>query len=90
MEYVVFYATDPNSAARIPDVYPRHRAYLDEFAARGGLLSIGPFDDPVTNGSMALFASREQAEEFIANDPFVLEGIAIPGGIREWDVLSFR
>ncbi|QHE68285.1 YciI family protein [Rhodococcus sp. WAY2] len=90
MEYVVFYATDPDSAARIPEVYPRHLAYLDEFSARGGLLSIGPFDDPVAHGSMAIFTSRERAEEFVANDPFVLEGIALPGEIREWDALSFR
>jgi uncharacterized protein YciI len=39
---------------------------------------------------MAIFTSRERAEEFVANDPFVLEGIALPGEIREWDALSFR
>ena len=90
MEYVVFYTTDPTTAARTPEIYPRHRDYLDAFAAEGGLLGLGPFDDPASNGSMAIFSSRERAEQFIARDPFVLEGIAHPGDIREWDALNYR
>ncbi len=39
---------------------------------------------------MAIFSSRERAEQFIARDPFVLEGIAQPGDIREWDALNYR
>ncbi|MGW4336329.1 YciI family protein [Rhodococcus koreensis] len=86
----MFYTTDPSAAARIPEVYPRHREYLDAFAAEGGILGIGPFDDPASNGSMAVFTSRERAEQFIARDPFVLEEIAHPSDIREWDALHYR
>ena len=32
----------------------------------------------------AIFASREGAEEFIAGDPFVLEGVVRSWQIREW------
>ncbi|WP_240960496.1 hypothetical protein [Rhodococcus sp. A14] len=39
---------------------------------------------------MAIFSSRERAEQFIARDPFVLEGIAHPGDIREWDALNYH
>nr|WP_276136154.1 YciI family protein [Rhodococcus sp. T2V] len=85
----MFYTTDPSAAARIPEVYPRHREYLDAFAAEGGILGIGPFDDPASNGSMAVFTSRERAEQFIARDPFVLEEIAHPSDIREWDALHY-
>nr|WP_271209899.1 hypothetical protein [Rhodococcus wratislaviensis] len=38
----------------------------------------------------AIFSSRERAEQFIARDPFVLEGIAHPGDIRQWDALNYR
>ncbi|WP_231868872.1 YciI family protein [Rhodococcus opacus] len=86
----MFYATDRAAADRIPEVYPRHREYLDAFAADGGILGIGPFDDPASNGSMAVFSSRERAAQFIAHDPFVLEGIAHPSDIREWDALNYR
>lgn len=85
---VALYATDPERLGRIPEVYPRHRAYLNEFAADGGLLLIGPFGDPATQGSMAVFRSRAAAERFVAADPFVLEGIARPE-LRDWDALIF-
>jgi uncharacterized protein YciI len=88
MEFVVFYATkDPS---RLSEVYPRHHAYVEAFAREGGLLAIGTFDDPVANGSMAVFDSRQKAEEFLAHDPFVTEAVVDPSGIREWNVLTFR
>ena len=35
----------------------------------------GPFGDPQREGSMAVFTSREAAEEFAEGDPFVLNGV---------------
>ncbi len=87
MYYVTFYsAADP---ARIPEVYPRHRAYLDEFSAGGGLAMIGTFGDPIGEGSMVIFRSREAAEEFLAHDPFLTEGVANRSPLREWDPLEY-
>lgn len=88
MEYVVFYET--RNAALIPVVYPRHHAYVEEFAKEGGLLCIGTFDDPAANGSMAVFSARDRAEKFIAGDPFVTEDVVRPSRITEWNVLTFR
>jgi hypothetical protein len=34
---------------------------------------------------MAIFRSREAAEEFIAKDPFVLEGLVKSYVIRDWN-----
>jgi len=88
MEFVVFYATkDPS---RLSEVYPRHHAYVEQFAQDGGLLAIGTFDDPVANGAMAVFESRNRAEEFLAHDPFVTESVVHPSEIREWNVQAFR
>src|SRR3954466_9047325 len=85
---VLRYDVVPGSAARVPEVYPRHRAYLDTFARSGDLLLIGTFEDPMVNGSQALFRSKPAAERFIEADPFVLEGLVVPT-VLEWTALDF-
>jgi hypothetical protein len=50
-------------------VYPRHKAFLDQFVARGEVVGVGPF---AGGGNMALFRTRAAAEEFARADPFVL------------------
>ena len=62
-------------------VYPRHKAVVDVFVARGDVIGIGPFSD---RGNMAIFRSREAAEEFVTLDPFVLEGLVKSYAIRDW------
>ncbi len=87
--HVVFYETAPDALARIPDVYPAHRARVDEFHARGELLMVGTFGDPIAEGAMAVFRSREGAEEFVTDDPFVTDGVVGRWYLREWnEVLS--
>ena len=46
---------------------------------------VGTFADPATQGSMAIFTTREAAEAFVAGDPFVVEGVVASYEIREWD-----
>jgi uncharacterized protein YciI len=87
--FVTFYAAEPAQFHRMPEVYPRHRAYLDEFALGGEIWLIGTFGDPSTEGSMAIFRSRDAAERFIAGDPFVLEGMVQRSEIREWEPLEY-
>ncbi len=89
MYFVTFYSTDPSKFSLIPEVYPRHRAYLDEFAVGGEIWMIGTFGNPATEGSMAIFRSLDAAERFIANDPFVTEGLVVEHSIREWNPLEF-
>lgn len=71
-------------------MYPRHRAYVDTIGARGGIVGIGTFDRPETNGAMCIFSSRDAADEFLAGDPFLFEGVVTAGGILEWDPLTFQ
>ncbi|KIS27540.1 hypothetical protein TV39_10070 [Arthrobacter sp. SPG23] len=76
---------------RLMETYPRHKAYYEAFrAAGGGLIALGPFQttDPAA-GSMGIFRSREDAERFIAQDPFVTEGLAEPR-ILEWNAVRFE
>jgi uncharacterized protein YciI len=39
---------------------------------------------------MSVFRSRRAAEAFPAGDPFVLEGVAVPSAVEEWDALELR
>jgi uncharacterized protein YciI len=64
-------------------VYPRHKALVDQFIERGDVIGIGPFTDP-KRGNMAIFRSREAAEEFVKKDPFALEGLVASYEIRDW------
>jgi uncharacterized protein len=62
-------------------VYPRHKAVVDVFKARGDVIGIGPFAD---RGNMAIFRSRAAAEAFAKEDPFILEGLVKSYVIRDW------
>lgn len=70
------------SRETIMSVYPRHKVIVDEFVARGDVIGIGPFTD--SGGNMAIFRSREAAEQFVARDPFILEGLIKSYEIRDW------
>ena len=85
MKYVLFYESADDVAANAPPHFPAHKQRLDEFHQRGDLLMVGTFDDPQTQGSMSVFRSREAAEEFAEDDPFVLNGVVRSWEIRDWD-----
>lgn len=89
MLYVSFYAPNPSGFSRVAEVYPRHRAYVDEFALGGGIWMIGTFGDAATEGAMCVFRSREAGESFMSGDPFVLEGVVLASALRQWEPLVF-
>ena len=74
---------EPSGANRdaIMAVYPRHKAVVDRFISRGVVLGIGPFTD---GGNTAIFKTREEAEAFSREDPFILEGLVKSFVIKEW------
>jgi uncharacterized protein len=80
VRYVLFYESGDLSLAA--GNFPAHQATYTEFMARGVLLSLGPFTD--RSGSIAVFATQEAAEEFVAADPFVANGVISKWHIREW------
>jgi uncharacterized protein YciI len=84
MKYVVLYESADDVAGRAPAHFPAHKARLDDFHRRGDLLMVGTFGDPQTQGSMAIFPTREAAESFVTGDPFVLNGVVKSYEIREW------
>ncbi len=80
LRYVLFYESGDLSLAA--ENFPAHQARYGEFMRRGVLLSLGPFSD--RSGSMAVFTTRESAEEFASADPFVLHGVVSKWHVREW------
>jgi uncharacterized protein YciI len=45
---------------------------------------IGAFANP-QEGAMAIFSKREDAQEFAAGDPFVINGVVRSWHLREWN-----
>jgi len=85
LKFVLLYESAEDVASKAPPHFPAHRARLEEFHARGELEMVGTFEDPQAQGSMAVFKTREGAEEFVAGDPFVLNGVVRGYEIRGWN-----
>ena len=66
----------------IMSVYPRHKVVVDKYIANGEVIGIGPFMD---RGNMAIFKTRAAAEQFVTEDPFILEGLVKSFVIRDWN-----
>lgn len=82
MKTVVIGEPSGASMEAIMAVFPRHKAVVDAFKNRGEVIGIGPFTDL---GNMAIFRSREAAEAFAREDPFILEGLVKSVAIRDWN-----
>ncbi|HEY7272007.1 MAG TPA: YciI family protein [Actinoplanes sp.] len=85
MKYVILYESADDVMTTAPQHFPAHKSRLDDFHRRGEILMVGTFGDPRNEGSMAIFPSREAAESFVADDPFVLNGVVKSYQIREWN-----
>lgn len=83
MLFAVIGSSAGKSREEIMAVYPRHKAFLDGFVARGEVVGVGPFVDG-RGGNMALFRTRAAAESFAQADPFLLEGLVKEYQVREW------
>jgi uncharacterized protein len=78
MKAVVLYQSAPDVMTKAPIHFPAHKARLDEFHRRGDLLAVGTWADP-REGSMAVFRTRDAAEEFVKN------GVVSAYQIKDWD-----
>ena len=83
MLFAVIGSSAGKSRAEIMAGYPRHKAFLDEFVARGEVVGVGPFTD-AGGGNMALFRTRDAAEAFAKGDPFLLEGLVREYQVKDW------
>lgn len=82
MKAVVIGESSGASMDIIMSVYPRHKAVVDKYITNGDVIGIGPFAD---RGNMAIFKTRAAAEQFVKEDPFIVEGLVKLFTIRDWD-----
>ncbi|HEX2074356.1 MAG TPA: YciI family protein [Geodermatophilus sp.] len=85
MKYVMTYRAVEDFLPLALQHGPAHVARLREFHARGVLLMVGTFEEPMNGDAMGIFTSREAAQEFIDGDPFVLNGVVASWTVRPWD-----
>lgn len=84
MKAVVLYELGSATMEEIREIFPRHKALIDSFVKDGKIIAIGPFTS-IADGSLGIFQNKEFAEEFVNQDPFVLEGAVGKVIIREWN-----
>jgi uncharacterized protein YciI len=82
MKAVVIGETSGATMDAIMAVYPRHKIIVEKFIERGDVIGIGPFAD---RGNMGIFMTRAAAEQFVKEDPFILEGLVKSFVIKDWD-----
>jgi hypothetical protein len=85
MKYVMTYRAVEDFLPLAQQNYAAHSARVDEFARRGELLMVGTLDEPMNGEAMGIFTTREAAEEFIAGDPFVVNGVVASWAVRPWN-----
>jgi len=84
MKYVMTYESVADFGPLAEQHFPAHLEYLQGFHARGLLLLMGPLQEPFNGDALAVFTSQEAAEEFVAGDPFVVNGVIESYKIRPW------
>ena len=88
--FAVFFETKYGSLDEVrekaPDDMAAHIARSKQWHEDGRLLMAGAFldrpDQPVD--TMVILSSREAAEEYVAGDPFVVNGMVSRWEIRPW------
>ena len=80
--------------ALVDDYLERRAALRDEHLAlaraaheRGDLLLAGALPDPYDRALLVWTAPREVVERFVAQDPYVREGLVTGWTIRDWNVV---
>jgi uncharacterized protein YciI len=86
--YLLFYDYVADYIERRVPLRAAHFGYAHEAIARGELLLGGAYADP-PDGAVLLFRadSRHVAEDFAANDPYVLNGLVTGWRVREWSTV---
>ena len=82
MKAVVIGESSRTTMQTILAVYPRHKLVVDQYKAKGEVIGIGPFSD---KGNRTIFKTRAAAEQFVREDPFILEGLVKSFVIKDWN-----
>lgn len=85
--YALLYYYAPDYMERRPQFRSQHLALAQAAHARGELLLGGAFDPPDLALIVFRVADAAIIEEFVRNDPYVLNGLVVRWEIRPWTVV---
>ena len=88
MYFLLFYDYVENIVERRAPYREAHLGLVREYVARGEVVLAGAFADPV-DGAAFVFKvdDKTKVEEFVAKDPYVVDGLVTEWRIREWTVV---
>ena len=87
-KHVLFYDYVDDVLERRDEFRKGHLRLVKAFKKRGDLEMGGAFADPV-DGAACVFSSKDAAEEFVSQDPYVQNGIVTRSWIRQWSTVAF-
>ncbi|MGY1802486.1 YciI-like protein [Blastococcus sp. SYSU D00922] len=87
MHLVLEYALADDYLERRAALREEHLALAREAHQRGELLLAGALPDPYDRALLVWTAPREVIEEFVARDPYVVQGLVTGWTIRPWNVV---
>lgn len=89
MYFLLMYDYVDNVLERRAPYRAAHLALAQESVDNGELMLAGAFADPLDGAALVFkVESRAKVEEFVANDPYVANGIVTGWRIREWTVVA--
>lgn len=88
MHWVLTYDYVDDIASRRAPFREAHLGLVRALHEQGRLLMAGAVGDPI-EGALLLFTAGEQVvvEEFVAQDPYVREGLVTSWRLRPWNVV---
>lgn len=87
MHLVLEYLLADDYLARRTALRADHLALARAAHERGDLLLAGALPDPYDRALLVWTAPREVVERFVAEDPYVTEGLVTGWTIRPWNVV---
>ena len=83
--YLLQYTYTDNVLEKRVPFRQEHLQVAGSFKAKGKLVMGGALGD--LTGATVIFRTREDAEEFVSEDPYVKNGIVTKYEVREWSVV---
>jgi hypothetical protein len=87
MHLVLEYTLAADYLERRGDLRDDHLALARAAHQRGELLLAGALPDPYDRALLIWTAPREVVEDFVQQDPYVIQGLVTGWAIREWNVV---
>jgi len=87
MHLVLEYSLADDYLERRAALREEHLALARAAHERGELLLAGALPDPFDRALLVWTAPREVVERFVADDPYVTEGLVTGWSIRTWNVV---